>query len=43
LRERQRSGQWLAYEIIEVSECVIKAPPLVPRKPVLRVVAIERP
>jgi hypothetical protein len=39
LRERQRSGQWLAYEIIEASERVIKGPPLVPRKPVLRVVA----
>jgi hypothetical protein len=39
LRERQRSGEWLAYEIIEVSERFIKGPPLVPRKPVLRVVA----
>jgi len=39
LRERQRSGQWLAYEIIEASERVIKGPPLVPGKPVLRVVA----
>jgi len=34
LRERG-----LSYELVEVSERVIKGPPLVPRKPVLRVVA----
>ena len=36
LRERAYD---LSYELVEASERVIRGPPLVPRKPVLRVVA----
>ena len=39
LRERQRACG-LSYELFEASEPrVVRSPPLVPRKPVLRVVA----